>query len=277
MRIKLFFYGTLMKGMRLHKYVNGELIGYAILENSQLYDVGWYPALVKDSYMTFGEIYEIEVKELNVIDKIEDYQEDNPDSLYLRECVKLRNLNGKIEDAYCYFYNKTEELNQPIEICDYRRYILERNNDYIWLASYGSNMSLERIKRRVGEIEEYKPVYIENFKLTFNKMADKSFQTYANIVFEKDARCPAVLQKLSFEQLNKLDSYEGAPNHYLRVTVPVILEDSQRIIAEVYIAHPDKLTDNQNPQPNYIEHIYKGYREFGFDVKLIEEALRSKP
>jgi len=59
--------------------------------------------------------------------------------------------DGSQERAYTYFYNRDLDDYEPIICGDYRRYSLENSSDRQWYIAYGSNMSSERLKARIGE------------------------------------------------------------------------------------------------------------------------------
>ena len=97
--IRLFVYGTLMKGQGAHHYLeNAEYLGEYVLDRYAMYDLGSFPGIVPsgDGYEVIGEVYEISSDMLPFMDRYE-----GEGSLYIRreECV----TKGE-ESLYAYVY-----------------------------------------------------------------------------------------------------------------------------------------------------------------------------
>jgi len=105
----IFVYGRLMKkDGRKHKYLkNSKLIGEGVLEGYSLYDLGYYPGIVKEEGKVKGEIYEIPVEDLKNIDSYE-----GEGLVYKREKLDIRIENETIKaNAYVYLQN-VKEINK---------------------------------------------------------------------------------------------------------------------------------------------------------------------
>ena len=265
--MKVFVYGTLLKGMSRYEILaDSHFIGHATTKGV-LYDLGAFPAIRQGNSVVYGELYEVSEEKLGILDGIEGYSpEDEHHSLYVRKEVNVKLLSdGSQEKAFAYFYNRDLEDHKIIDCGDYRKYRLEASSDTQWYIAYGSNMSSERLKARIGKSHEIKTGYLEGYKLMFNKKADKR-GSYANLAYiGPGCRCPFAAYSISTEQLYKLDKYEGEPSHYVRIGLQFSAEKGESYIGHVYIANPDKLTENQNPSSDYLKYIYKGYEEHGFD------------
>lgn len=139
--IKVFVYGTLMQGNSNYESFLGdaEFIGEFVAEGFLLYDLGSYPGIIhSESDKVKGELYSIDSKILKRLDRLE-----GEGSLYLRELISVVNDNKEVEEAYIYVYNqnvstkvKVSYENQPWGII--------KTNDYVWYASYESNLLYER-------------------------------------------------------------------------------------------------------------------------------------
>lgn len=196
-----------------------------------------------------------------MIDKIEDYSEDNEQgSLYIRKLIDVYDSYGQTIKAYTYYYNKKFDNTLLITEGEYRRYLLEKSDDeYFWIAAYASCMDYGRLQKRVKDAIQIKKGYIPGYKLMFNKIANFPDKVYANIGFSINDKCPCVLYLLTKDQINELDRYVGVPNHYRRITVPII-NNGNEIIAQVYVAHPSKIVNDSIlcSFEDYHEHIRKG-------------------
>ncbi len=101
MKYKVFVYGTLKKGFRLHKYLkNAKFLGEGFIQGYDMYLVSWYPAVVKGKGIVYGEIYEVDEETLKILDKVED-----EGVLYKRieETIYLGKRKEKIK-AFVYLY-----------------------------------------------------------------------------------------------------------------------------------------------------------------------------
>ncbi|WP_298523165.1 gamma-glutamylcyclotransferase [uncultured Methanobrevibacter sp.] len=126
----VFVYGTLLKGEANHSYLeNSTLLGTAFIEGYDLYDVGWYPAIVPGDGLIIGELYNVPESDIPAIDRLE-----GEGSLYRKQCERVI-LNGKTIFAFIYVYLG--------DVSSLRR-IPTWNRDYVWYVSYGSNTLKER-------------------------------------------------------------------------------------------------------------------------------------
>lgn len=108
----VFFYGTLMAGFdrRRRAGIDDRLTyrGRGAIQAS-LFDLGLYPAAVPSPEgLVWGEVYEMSEPEtvLAALDDIEGYRIDDPDrSLYARSLTDVKLPDGRVEQAWVYFYN----------------------------------------------------------------------------------------------------------------------------------------------------------------------------
>lgn len=264
--VKVFAYGTLLKGMvRSEVLANGEFVGNA-LSKGTLYDLGPLPALVKGDRDVYGELYEVTLDKLRELDLIEGYHQDNPErSLYIREEISVTLISdGSVDKAYAYFFNGSVDPWRRIECGDYRRYLLEVSSEDQWYIAYGSNMSVERLNERIGAPRETRTGYLNGYELRFNKRSSGG-GSYANIAYVGEGSgCPFAAYLISKEQLSKLDLFEGEPSHYIRIGIPFRTKSEASHLGHVYVANPERLTVAEDPSPDYLKHIYKGYKDHRF-------------
>lgn len=108
----VFFYGTLMAGFdrRRRAGIDEKLTyrGRGSVRGS-LFDLGIYPAAVPASEgVIWGEVYEMSdpTAVLTALDDIEGYRQDDPDkSLYARAVADVTMPDGRVVEAWVYFYN----------------------------------------------------------------------------------------------------------------------------------------------------------------------------
>jgi gamma-glutamylcyclotransferase (GGCT)/AIG2-like uncharacterized protein YtfP len=126
----VFFYGTLMSGLRREgctqlddklKWVGGGSIAAA------LFDLGIYPAAIPASESRVrGEVHRLLDVDfvLTVLDEIEGYSISDPfTSLYTREDTSVTLDNGAVVSAWVYFYNAPLGPAQRIESGDYLEHL----------------------------------------------------------------------------------------------------------------------------------------------------------
>lgn len=139
--IKVFVYGTLMRGNRDHEEYLSEakFAGNYLAEGFQLFDFGSYPRIIHSEIDKIkGELYIVDSNTLAKIDKLEDVG-----NLYIRKLISISNDNNEVQEAYTYVYNK--DVPKKVEVHYENQSKLEiKRNDYVWYASYGSNMLYER-------------------------------------------------------------------------------------------------------------------------------------
>ena len=138
-----FVYGTLLQGESNHSYYleNDWCIGSALVSGFDMFDVGYFPAVVSGKGTVQGELYEITAETLKRLDGLE-----GEGSLYIRKCVPVVRESGETAFASIYIYNHSvdgmdwiPEFAQP-----YTANWKERMAGYVWYVSYGSNMMHER-------------------------------------------------------------------------------------------------------------------------------------
>jgi gamma-glutamylcyclotransferase (GGCT)/AIG2-like uncharacterized protein YtfP len=108
----VFFYGTLMAGFdrRRRAGIDAKLAyrGRGSIR-AALFDLGIYPAAVPaPEGLVWGEMYEMADTDtvLSALDDIEGYRADDPDlSLYSRARADVMMPDGRVEQAWVYFYN----------------------------------------------------------------------------------------------------------------------------------------------------------------------------
>ncbi len=100
MRLRVFVYGTLKRGFPLHKHLSSaRFLGYGKLLGFEMYDLGWYPGIVPGKGEVFGEVYEIDLKTLMILDLIEDEGEE-----YERKLLPVTMEDGSTISAFVYVF-----------------------------------------------------------------------------------------------------------------------------------------------------------------------------
>lgn len=115
---KVFVYGSLRSGMfNYEKLLKGKVKG---LESGtvcgKLFHIEnkGYPAVICGDSKIVGELMELKdfKKTLRELDELENYNEEDNNSEYIREVVEVSLENGTKEKAYFYKYNKKADINK---------------------------------------------------------------------------------------------------------------------------------------------------------------------
>ena len=133
---KVFVYGTLMKGEANHKYLEGsKYLGKATIRGYEMYDVGWYPAIVAGDSLIVGELYQVSIGDMPSIDMLE-----GEGHLYDKTCETVTDAEGNTIFALVYVYKRE---------CSGLKRIPAWGKEYVWYVSYGSNMLSERFMQYI--------------------------------------------------------------------------------------------------------------------------------
>ena len=98
---KVFVYGTLMRGENNHHFLeNSKCLGMSAIEGYDMYNVGWFPAIIPGNGRVPGELYEVPENDMASIDMLE-----GEGNLYIRKCEITRDH----ELAYIYEYAQDTE------------------------------------------------------------------------------------------------------------------------------------------------------------------------
>jgi gamma-glutamylcyclotransferase (GGCT)/AIG2-like uncharacterized protein YtfP len=229
-------------------------------------EAGSYPGWIRGRGTVLGEAYDAgEGTVLSTLDEVEGYDPGGEkDSLYLRRPVPIELLStGERVEAQTYLYNRRADHLPRIVSGDYRAHILDQKAGPVEYLAFGSNLSMERLRRRVGGWNRSRRGSLPGFRLTYNKRArGVGLHAYANIIAAvQGLDCPCVAYEMDRRLLLKLDRYEGVPRHYLRTAFPMRCESGEDVMGYIYVAHPRMLVRGARPSRSYRSHLLQGYRD----------------
>jgi gamma-glutamylcyclotransferase (GGCT)/AIG2-like uncharacterized protein YtfP len=129
----VFFYGTLMtpfnRAGRLRVYQHLVYTGRGTIAGA-LFDLGIYPAAVPASdARVWGEVYRMSHPTivLQALDELEGCRADEPESsLYTRALTPVTLEDGRVVDAWAYFYNAPLGRAERIHSGDYLEHLKVR-------------------------------------------------------------------------------------------------------------------------------------------------------
>ena len=123
--------------------------------------------------------------------------------------------------------------------------------------TYGSNMSVSRIIKRGINPYSGNTGILNGWELKFNKKASAGDWAFANIMKNKESSVEGIVFEITEEELNLLDKFEGAPNHYKREKVNV-LSKGELVECITYIAQSKHIKEGLLPTEEYIGFLISG-------------------
>jgi gamma-glutamylcyclotransferase (GGCT)/AIG2-like uncharacterized protein YtfP len=129
--------------------------------------------------------------------------------------------------------------------------------------AYGSNLNLEQMKHRCPTAKVVGTAMLRNWRLLF--------QSVATIERFKGGKVPVLVWQIQPKDEASLDVYEGWPRLYRKQSVRVTMAGKQ-IRVMVYIMNSGQLSP---PCQGYYNTIREGYFSAGFDIKILQEAVKN--
>lgn len=145
-------------------------------------------------------------------------------------------------------------------------------------------MLTERLQARCTSAKVLGTAWAEGYQLIFNKDSlDGSSK--GNLMHELSApsRAHGVLFSIALDDLDKLHSCEGHPNHYRYVEGFRVIKsnDHQEISVSTYLACDDKIVERKFPYDWYLDLVIAGAVQHGFPpdyiARLREQKSRADP
>ena len=146
-------------------------------------------------------------------------------------------------------------------------------NERYYIA-YGSNLSTEQMKVRTPDAVVAGTGMLNDWRLLFRQ--------FATIIKCKRYSVPMLVWKISEQDEKNLDMYEGFPNLYIKKNLTLNVtsldgKDLGNLTAMVYIMTQEAANVQKiNPLPGkyYYSVLEEGYKTFGFDGKILQEAVK---
>ncbi|MBT3970848.1 MAG: gamma-glutamylcyclotransferase [Euryarchaeota archaeon] len=141
--------------------------------------------------------------------------------------------------------------------------------------AYGSNMDLNRLDKRIGNVSSTQRACLSGFRFEFNKLSYRLNTVYANIMLDLDSTVWGVLMNITQQQLDKLDISEGVENgHYRQEKVIVVTDDDVEHEAITYFAEERWVKDGMKPTETYRNYVITGSNEFDLPQEYIERIKK---
>ncbi len=130
----LFAYGTLMEGLHqgLLRRAGARLVGKGTI-CAKLYDLGDYPGAKPNGgprgSIVKGELYRLSDPEgaVEILDRYEDFFPERLDkSLFVRRLARVTLEDGRVQEAWTYFYNRPVDESRLVASGNYREVLAGR-------------------------------------------------------------------------------------------------------------------------------------------------------
>ena len=264
---RVFVYGTLMRGQRAHKFLDGaRYVGEYSLSGYLMYNCGSFPGIKKtDNGYVIGEVYEITDEFLPELDMYE-----GEGSLYEREIVWVKKGSESLR-AYVYVYR-----GEPSG-CVMKGTWGMKESDEVWYACYGSNLCADRFKCYIeGGTCKDNGRYYEGCRNNKSLWTDSKVKRFPGtmyfgnesgswggkgVAFYTDAYKGETimrLYKITWGQLLEVQRQEGSSsNWYGNVLCLGIDEDG----CPVYTLTSDNIRKKNAPSENYVKLISRALVE----------------
>ena len=139
-----------------------------------------------------------------------------------------------------------------------------------YYIAYGSNLDVDQMHRRCQDARKIGYSIIEDYELLFRGVG----RHYGVATIEpcKGKRVPVGVWMISDQDEQALDRYEGWPRLYKKQNFDITVH-GQLITAMAYIMTAGHRI--VSPSPGYFHTIAQGYRDFGFDLTVLEQAVEN--
>ncbi len=146
--------------------------------------------------------------------------------------------------------------------------------------AYGSNLSVEQMLQRCPQAIYVGTGELKDYRLLFRGSLTGSYLT---IERKRNRTVPVLVWMVTDEDEAALDLYEGYPRFYrkeeLQVEVRSLIDGSAIGTVPAFVYVMDATRPLGRPTERYFWVCAEGYERFGFDLAILEKALResSKP
>lgn len=149
--------------------------------------------------------------------------------------------------------NCYDEMSEVISLMNPTRYYL----------AYGSNLNKSQMMSRCPNAKCAGTSVIKGYRLAFDLY----------LTIKKDAlkEVPVGIWEINEDDERALDRYEGFPNIYRKEYIKVDVNGLQKLCL-VYIMNNVLNRMGVNPTKEYILRCEKGYKDFGFDISILNSA-----
>lgn len=145
------------------------------------------------------------------------------------------------------------------------------------IFSYGSNMHLNRIKKRVPSAKLVAVAYITKYQLRLHKVSkDGSAKADAFFTDDKSDIIWGTIIEINEEEKLKLDRAEGLGYGYNEKSIAVHTKENEIIKANIYVADEKAINPDLLPFNWYLQYIIEGAKAANLP-KDYQEFIKTFP
>ncbi len=137
-----------------------------------------------------------------------------------------------------------------------------------YYLAYGSNLNLNQISRRCYDVKPIGSIELNDYRLVYKGRSDNF--AYLTIEPYQGPIVPIGVFEVSSLDINCLDIYEGYPTTYSKCYIPIKIGKK---IKNALIYVMNEQFSYHLPSINYIKTWMRGYKDFGFDMSILDKAL----
>ncbi len=139
--------------------------------------------------------------------------------------------------------------------------------------AYGSNLDREQMAERCPNAEPFRIAHLHGYRLVFGGHSPNWDGAPATIVPAEEHSVAGLLYRITPEEIEQLDIYEGHPDRYERQIETVVDDEGTPHDAQVYIKDlaPHEF---ERPPEEYMSVLKSSYLELDFDPERLERAAR---
>ncbi|HIS38665.1 MAG TPA: gamma-glutamylcyclotransferase [Candidatus Onthousia faecavium] len=134
--------------------------------------------------------------------------------------------------------------------------------------AYGSNLNLKQMEERCNKAIPIGTTLLNDYRLAYKGNEDDN--AYLTIEKCKNSTVPLGIFAITSHDEKALDQYEGYPEFYYKEYIPIQVNGK---IKEAMIYIMNNEYDYHLPSNIYVTTCEKGYEDFGFNKKILNEAL----
>lgn len=134
--------------------------------------------------------------------------------------------------------------------------------------AYGSNMDSNQMRQRCRTVEVLGAGVLRDYCLAFTVYSSGWGAGTADIVYEPGQEVWGVAYIVDMQDLDRLDDYEGCPDHYRRIQLPVEVGGTQ--YPGVWVYEAVRKAHFVPPKCKYIDIMRKGALQYGFPPRYLE-------
>lgn len=142
-----------------------------------------------------------------------------------------------------------------------------------YYLAYGSNLNVEQMKYRCPKAIPVGRYELKDYQLLFKGSKSGSYLTIERC---EGSVVPIGVWKVEDSDEKRLDAYEGYPSFYYKKELEIEFTSLRNLKVHakvfVYIMHEERIIGI--PSKTYVQTCLEGYRNFGFDIKHLEDALK---